>query len=114
MTHLSKNTTKSLLLYFVVYSDGFHCCAKSTLYYYFPVSQIFYNLFLYGLIDWIFESFPIRKKGVRWERVRMQRRGGRSKHMRAYDGGGGSNFCYFGACVLIEYSTLLLTMSGVA
>ena len=37
---------------------------KSTCYDCFPVSQIFYSLFLYGLIDWIFESFPIKNGGV--------------------------------------------------
>ena len=47
---------------------------------YFPVSQIFYCLFVYRIIDWIFKSTPARNvclcvcggEGVRWEGVRTQ------------------------------------------
>ena len=41
----------------------FIAALKSTCYDYSPVSQIIYSLFLDGLIDWIFESFPIRNRG---------------------------------------------------
>ena len=41
----------------------FTATLKSTCYDYSPVSQIIYSLLLYGLIDWIFESFPIRNRG---------------------------------------------------
>ena len=66
---------------------------KCTCHYYFPVSLIFYSLVLYGLSDWIFQSFPIRNGGggVRWERVRTQW-GDRSKRTCACDGGGGEIF----------------------
>ena len=37
----------------------------------FPVSQMFYCLILFEIIDWVFKKIPIRSGGgVRWIRVR--------------------------------------------
>ena len=65
------------------------------------LSQIFYSLFLYGLIDWIFESFPIGNGGLMGKSTHTMG-GGRSMRTCAYDGGRGSSFCNFGAYVLME------------
>ena len=43
----------------------FTAVLKITCYHYMNVSQIFDSLFLYGLIDWIFEGSPIRNGGRR-------------------------------------------------
>ena len=51
---------------------------------YFPVSQMFYSLFLFGIIDWMFTNSPaVRNGGLRL--VRVQRQWGRvveSVHVR--------------------------------
>ena len=71
---------------------------------YSPVSQMF-SIFLYGIIDWIFEKIPVRNVGGgsgRWEYVGNE--GARSMRTCAYDGGrAGSNFCDFSAYILIEW-----------
>ena len=64
---------------------------------------MFFSLFLYGIIYWTFKNIPLKmtKGGLKlYEYVRN--RGARSMCTCAYDGGGGSNFCHFGAYVLIE------------
>ena len=61
-----------------------------------------FSLFLYGYIDWVFECFPIRNGGglVGKEYIRS---GGVVASVRVRRmGEWGSNFCYFGAYVLIE------------
>ena len=53
-----------------------------------------FSLFLYGFIYWIFKNIPLEivEGELKWyEYVRN-----------AYDWGGGSDFCHFGAYVLIE------------
>ena len=75
---------------------------NSTCYDYFSVSQTYYSLFLYGLIDWIFKSFPIRNWWV-LDGKEYVRNGGVVASVRVRTmGEGGSNICYFGAYVLIE------------
>ena len=96
LTHLSMHAKSPTYHTLLSMAMTFIAVLKSTFYDYFPVSQIFYNLFLYGLIDWIFESFPNRNGGVRWERVHMEW-GVILLYMCVYTmGKGGSNFCYFG------------------
>ena len=48
---------------------------KNICYDYFPVSQMFYSFFLYGIIAWISKNIPVRNGGkgcVRWVRVRTK------------------------------------------
>ena len=40
------------------------CCDQ------FPVSQIFYSLFLYGIIDWIFKNILVRNGGMGVRKVK--------------------------------------------
>ena len=93
-----------LLPYFVVFDDDFHYSFINICYDYFPVSQMFYCLFVYVIIDWTFLKIPVRNGGgVRWVRVCMQWRGVEaSAHLRTMEGGGGQIFAIFGAYVLIE------------
>ena len=72
---------KSLLSYFVVFGDDFHCCVKGICYDYFPVSHILYSLFLYGLVDLICESFPVRNGGGGLDGKEYVHNGGRNKRM---------------------------------
>ena len=74
---------------------------KSTCYDYFPVSQICYSLFLYGLIDLIFESFPFRN-GVRVRRERVCTQLGVIASVRVRTMGQGVTFFRYGAYLLIE------------
>ena len=64
---------------------------------------MFLSLFLCGIIYWIFENTPLEIMGgglILYEDVLNG--GAHSMCTCAYDGGRGSNFCHFGAYVLIE------------
>ena len=71
---------------------------KSTCYDYFPVSQIFYCLFLYGLIDWVFEGFPITMGG-RLDGKEYVRNGGVVASVRGHTMGGGQVKFFLFWCV---------------
>ena len=65
---------------------------------------MFFSLYLYGIIYWIFKSIPLEivvGGGLKWNEY-VRNRGARSMRTCTYDGGGGLNFCHFGAYVLIE------------
>ena len=65
---------------------------------------MFFSLFLYGIIYWIFKNIPLEIVGGGVKMVSTYAMGGgllacvRVRTM----GRGRSNFCYFGAYVLIE------------
>ena len=63
LTHLNMHAKSPTYHTLLSMAMTFIAVLKSTFYDYFPVSQIFYNLFLYGHIDWKFESFPNRNGG---------------------------------------------------
>ena len=52
-----------LLPYFVVFGVDFHFCFIKICYDYFPVSQMLFSLFLYGVIYWIFKNIPLEIVG---------------------------------------------------
>ena len=58
---------------------------------------MFYNPFLYGIIDWIFKNILVRNGRVRW----VHNGGRRSKRIYVYDVGGEVKFLPFCAHVLI-------------
>ena len=65
---------------------------------YFPVSQMFFSLFLYGSIYWIFKNIPLEIVGgglIWYEYVRTGGGGARSMRTCAYDGGEGVKFLSF-------------------
>ena len=64
------------------------------------LSLKFFSLFLYGLIDWIFESFPIRNGGGLDGKEYVRNVGVVAcVRLRTIEEEG-FNFCYFGAYVL--------------
>ena len=64
---------------------------------------MFYSLFLYGNIYLIFKNIPLELEGEGLKRYEYVRNRGLAACVRVHTmGEGGSNFCHFGAYVLIE------------
>ena len=62
-----------------------------------------YSLFLYGLINWMFKSIPVKnEEGCRWIRVHMQWWGGVVASIHVYMMGGGGQSLAF-----LEHTYLL-------
>ena len=101
MIHPSTYAEKSLLSYFIVFGDEIHCCAKKHFISLFSSPNLSQS-FLYGLLDRILESFLVRNECGDQMGKSTDVRLGHSKRTCAYDRGGGSNFCHFGAYALIE------------
>ena len=92
-----------LLPCFVVIGVDFHYRFINICYDYFPIPQMFFSLFLYGIIYLIFKNIPLKiVGGLKWYEY-VRNGGARSMRTCAYDGGGGSNFCHFSEYVLIEW-----------
>ena len=63
---------------------------------------MFYSLFLCAVIDRIYKNIPVRIEGGWVRQVRVRTQWGAVACARVRTMGRGSNFCDFGAYVLIE------------
>ena len=62
---------------------------------FFPISQLFYSLFLHGIIVWVFKNTPLRNGTGGQMGKSTYTIGGRSKRTCAHNGEGGQTLAIF-------------------